>query len=367
MTIPFLDLKASYDELKPQFDAAYQRVMDSGWYVLGQEVSSFESEFADYCGAKHCIGVGNGLDALMLIIRAYGIGEGDEIIVPANTYIASLLAITYAGATPVLVEPSIQTCNIDPLKIEAKVTAKTKAIMAVHLYGQPAEMDKINHIAAQHGLKVIEDAAQAHGASFDGVRTGALGDAAGFSFYPGKNLGAFGDGGAVVTNDDELADKVRVLRNYGSEVKYHNQYQGVNSRLDELQAAFLRVKLAKMDDWNARRVAIAEYYQQHLKWDYLIETKQSYGTASTWHLYVVRSVNRDKLKQFLVTHGIASMIHYPIPPHLQPAYSSLGFGEGDFPITEKIHQQVLSLPMGPHLSMSNVVQIVDAVNVFDGA
>lgn len=365
MNIPFLDLKATYDELKPQFDAAYQRVMDSGWFVLGQEVSAFEAEFADFCGAKHCIGVGNGLDALMLIIRAYGIDEGDEIIVPANTYIASLLAITYAGATPILVEPNIQTCNIDPSKIAEKITTKTKAIMAVHLYGQPADMDGINRIAAQHGLKVIEDAAQAHGASFDGVRTGALGDAAGFSFYPGKNLGAFGDGGAIVTNDAELADKVRVLRNYGSEVKYHNQYQGVNSRLDELQAAFLRVKLSKMNEWNARRIQIAEYYQQHLVWNGLIETKQHQCTASTWHLYVVRTAQRDELQQYLAKQGIASMIHYPIPPHLQPAYHSLGFKEGGFPITEQIHQQVLSLPIGPHLHLHDVKKIVEAVNQFN--
>ncbi len=365
MTVPFLDLKTTYDELKPQFDKAYQRVMDSGWYVLGQEVSAFEEEFAGFCGAQYCVGVGNGLDALMLIIRAYGIGSGDEVIVPANTYIASLLAITYAGATPVLVEPDINTCNIDPSKIESAITPQTKAIMAVHLYGQPAEMTPINQLAKQYGLKVIEDAAQAHGARFDEVCTGVLGDAAGFSFYPGKNLGAFGDGGAVVTNDEMLADKVRVLRNYGSEIKYHNQYQGVNSRLDELQAAFLRVKLAKMNEWNARRVKIAEYYQQHLNWEAITETRQLPVTESAWHLYVVRSARRDELQAYLADCGIVSMIHYPVPPHLQPAYRSLGFQEGDFPITEQIHRQVLSLPMGPHLSVEHASEVVMAVNKFN--
>ena len=362
MMIPFLDLKATYDELKPQLDEAYQRVMDSGWYILGQEVTAFEEEFAAYCGAKHCVGVGNGLDALMLILRAYEIGEGDEVIVPANTYIASVLAITYAGATPVLVEPKDSSCNIDPDEIAKVISPKTRAIMAVHLYGQPAEMDRVNALAKQHNLKVIEDAAQAHGASYAGIRTGSLGDAAGFSFYPGKNLGAFGDGGAVVTNDAVLAERIRVLRNYGSEVKYHNQYQGVNSRLDELQAAFLRVKLSKLDQWNQRRLAHAQFYNENLSTDMLVKMKQMPLAESVWHLYVVRCGSRDELQSYLAKRGIATVIHYPIPPHLQRAYINLGYQEGDFPVSEKIHKEALSLPMGPHLTLSQIKSVVSAIN-----
>ncbi len=364
MTIPFLDLKATYDELKPQFDEAYQRVMASGWYVLGCEVEAFEAEFASYCGAKHCVGVGNGLDALMLILRAYDIGLGDEVIVPANTYIASLLAITYAGATPILVEPDKASCNIDPSQIEGAITPRTRAIMAVHLYGQPAEMDRINALAKRYNLKVVEDAAQAHGASYNGVPVGSLADAAGFSFYPGKNLGAFGDGGAVVTNDADLAERVRVLRNYGSEIKYHNQCQGVNSRLDELQAAFLRVKLSKVDEWNQRRRELAEFYNLNLNGSSLVRTEQVPLADSTWHLYVVHSDHRDDLQYYLAEKGIATVIHYPIPPHLQPAYEGLGFSTGDFPITEKMHQQVLSLPIGPHLSLQQIEYVTDIVNAF---
>ncbi len=364
MNVPFLDLKATYDELKPQFDEAYQRVMASGWYILGCEVEAFEAEFADYCGAKYCVGVGNGLDALMLILRAYDIGLGDEVIVPANTYIASLLAITYTGATPVLVEPDKASCNIDPSQIEDAITPHTRAIMAVHLYGQPAEMDRINALAKRHNLKVVEDAAQAHGASYDGVHVGSLADAAGFSFYPGKNLGAFGDGGAVVTNDADLAERVRVLRNYGSEIKYHNQCQGVNSRLDELQAAFLRVKLSKMDEWNQRRRELAEFYNLNLNWNSLVRTEQVLLADSTWHLYVVHSDYRDNFQYYLAEKGIATVIHYPVPPHLQPAYKDLGFSTGDFPITEKMHQQVLSLPIGPHLSLQQIEYVIDIINGF---
>jgi len=362
MTVPFLDLKATYDELKPQFDEAYQRVMDSGWYMLGHEVTTFEEEFAAYCGAKHCVGVGNGLDALMLILRAYGIGEGDEVIVPANTYIASLLAITYAGATPVLVEPKESSCNIDPDEISKVISPKTRAIMAVHLYGQPAEMDRINLLAKQHNLKVIEDAAQAHGASYAGIRAGSLGDAAGFSFYPGKNLGAFGDGGAVVTNDAALAERIRVLRNYGSEKKYYNQYQGVNSRLDELQAAFLRVKLNKLDEWNQRRRTLAQFYNVNLSSDVLVKMEQMPLADSSWHLYVVRCEGRDLLQHHLSERGISTVIHYPVPPHLQRAYRSLGHHNGDFPVSERLHNEVLSLPIGPHLTLSQVESVVSAIN-----
>lgn len=358
MRIPFLDLKASYDELKPMLDGAYQRVMDSGWYILGSEVDAFEQEFAHYCEAKYCIGVGNGLDALHLILRAYGIGEGDEVIVPSNTYIATWLAVTYCGAKPVPVEPDERTYNIDPARIEAAITPRTKAIMLVHLYGQPADMDAINAIAKKHNLKVIEDAAQAHGARYNGKRVGTLGDAAGFSFYPGKNLGALGDAGAVTTNDAELAERIRMLRNYGSKVKYHNEIKGFNSRLDELQAAFLREKLKVLDDWNARRSNIARYYNEHLAGTDGVSLPFVQEWAEpVWHLYVIRHPARDKLSERLADAGVHTLIHYPIPPHLQQAYAELGYREGDFPVAEAIHREVLSLPMGPQTSVEMVAQV----------
>ena len=362
MTIPFLDLKSPYLELKEELDAAYQRVMESGWYILGKEVESFESDFAAYCETKHCIGVGNGLEALHLIVRAYGIGAGDEVIVPANTYIATWLAVTHAGATPVPVEPVENTYNIDPSKIERAITPKTKAILVVHLYGQPADMDPINALARKHGLKVIEDCAQAHGARYKGRRAGGLGDAAGFSFYPGKNLGALGDGGAVTTNDPELAERIRVLRNYGSQIKYHNEVVGFNSRLDELQAALLRVKLTRLDDWNDRRRQVAAQYlkelssQQNLTLPYAPEWAEP-----VWHLFVVRHKQRDALQKSLNDAGIGSVIHYPIPPHLQPAYDSLNLKEGAFPISERMAKEVLSLPMGPHLDAAQVSKVIAAV------
>ena len=300
MKIPFLDIKASYLELKEGFDAAYQRVMDSGWYIQGEELKAFETEFAEYCGVKHCIGVGNGLDALHLILRAMDIGEGDEVIVPANTFIATWLAVTYAGATPVPVEPDERTYNIAPSKIEAAITKRTKAIMPVHLYGQPADMDPIVEIAARYNLKVIEDAAQAHGAKYKGRHTGGLGDAAGFSFYPGKNLGAFGDGGTVTTNDAELAKKVRMLGNYGSSVKYKNDIKGFNSRLDELQAAFLRVKLKKLAEWNKRRKVIANCYLNELEGvkDIILPYVPDWADP-VWHLFVVHTKERYKLQHYL--------------------------------------------------------------------
>lgn len=359
MTISFLDLKSPYLELKGELDAAYKRVMESGWYILGKEVEAFEAEFAVYCETKHCIGVGNGLEALHLIVRAYGIGSGDEVIVPANTYIASWLAVTHASATPVPVEPDERTYNIDAARIETAITPRTKAIMVVHLYGQPADMDPINALARKHGLKVIEDCAQAHGARYKGRRAGSLGDAAGFSFYPGKNLGAIGDGGAVTTNDSELAERIRVLRNYGSHIKYHNEVVGYNSRLDELQAALLRVKLTRLDEWNERRRQVAAVYmqgisgQQHLTLPYVQEWAEP-----VWHLFVVRHAQRDALQRKLTEVGIGTMIHYPIPPHLQPAYSNLNWSEGDFPVSERMANNILSLPMGPHLSGSSVERIV---------
>ena len=365
MNIPFLDMKSPYLELKSELDQAYQRVMESGWYILGQEVDKFESEFAAYCNARHCIGVANGLEALHLIVRALGIGPGDEVIVPSNTYIATWLAVSYAGATPVPVEPDEKTYNINPALIEKAITKRTKAIMPVHLYGQPADMDPIKKIAESYKLKVIEDVAQAQGALYKGKKTGILGDASGFSFYPGKNLGAFGDAGAVVTDDDEIASKVKMLRNYGSQKKYYNDVKGYNSRLDEMQAAFLRVKLMKLDEWNARRQKVAGQYLDALVGGADLNLPQVLGWAeSAWHLFVVRHPERDRLQQHLTETGIGSLIHYPIPPHLSKAYSSAGWKLGDFKISEKMAKEVLSLPMGPHLSLDDVDRIQAAVTAF---
>jgi dTDP-4-amino-4,6-dideoxygalactose transaminase len=361
MNVPFLELKPAYDEMRAEFDAAYHRVMDSGWYLLGKEIESFETEFARYCEAKHCIGVGNGLEALHLILRAYDIGEGDEVIVPSNTYIATWLAVSYAGAKPVPVEPDEKTFNLDPTKVEAAVTPRTKAVIPVHLYGQPADMDPINAIARRHGLKVIEDSAQAQGARYKGRRTGSLGDAAGHSFYPGKNLGAFGDAGAITTDDMELAARVRMLRNYGSKKKYYNEIKGYNSRLDEIQAAFLRVKLKKMDEWNDRRRAVAKgYFQKMAGLDGLILPFVPDWAEPVWHLYVVQHSRRDALQQKLTALEIGTLIHYPVPPHLSGAYADAGWTRGAFPIAEKMADSVLSLPMGPHLTVSQIAAVTDA-------
>jgi dTDP-4-amino-4,6-dideoxygalactose transaminase len=368
VNIPFLDLKSPYLELKEELDAAYHRVMESGWYILGKEVEAFEDEFATYCETRHCIGVGNGLDALHLILRAMDIGPGDEVIVPANTYIATWLAVSHAGATPVPVEPVESTYNIDPAKIEQAITPKTKAVLVVHLYGQPSDMDSINALANKHGLKVIEDCAQAHGARCRGRRVGGLGDAAGFSFYPGKNLGALGDGGAVTTNDPALAERIRSLRNYGSHVKYHNAVVGYNSRLDELQAALLRVKLAKLDEWNERRRQVASKYilglsgEQGLTLPHVPEWAES-----VWHLFVVRHVQRDALQKTLGEAGVGTMIHYPIPPHLQPAYAGLNLNDGDFPLAEQMAKEVLSLPMGPHLAGSGYSRVIATMQLVVGS
>jgi dTDP-4-amino-4,6-dideoxygalactose transaminase len=350
MRISFLELKPTYDELAPELDAAYHRVMDSGWYILGEEVEAFEREWAEYCGVKHCVGAGNGLDALHLGLRAMGVGPGDEVIVPSNTYIATWLAVSYAGATPVPIEPDVRTYNLDPARIEAAITDKTKVILPVHLYGQPADMDPILEVAAQHGLKVLEDAAQAHGARYKGKRTGGLGHAAGWSFYPGKNLGAFGDAGAFTTNDAELADKVRVLRNYGSRMKYQNEVKGFNSRLDPLQAAFLRVKLKKLDEWNARRRTVAdEYWKSLAHVPGLVLPFVPNWTEPAWHLFVVRNERRDELQRHLESHGVGTLIHYPVPPHLSEAYADSGFKQGELSAAEMLSNTVLSLPMGPHL------------------
>lgn len=362
--IPFLNMKAPYQELQEELDEAYQRVMASGWYILGEEVEAFEQEFAAYCGVRHCIGVGNGLEALHLILRAYQIGPGDEVIVPANTYIATWLAVSYAGAVLVPVEPNERTYNLDPERIEAALTPQTRAILAVHLYGQPADMDPIRALARKHRLKVIEDAAQAHGACYHTKRAGSLGDAAGWSFYPGKNLGALGDAGAVTTDDDDLAAKIRMLRNYGSQVKYHNLAKGYNSRLDELQAAFLRVKLKYLDEWNARRARLADLYCQALKSTDLGLPFVPADMQAAWHLFVVRTRQREELQKHLQANGIGTLIHYPIPPHLQPAYQELGLDPGSFPISERMADEVLSLPMGPHLSAPELEHVAGAIRSF---
>ena len=364
MNIPFLDLKTPHEELREELQEAFIKVLDSGWFIQGMQLEAFEREYAAFCGTKHCIGVGNGLDALHLILRAYEIGLGDEVIVPSNTYIATWLAASYAGAKPVPVEPDEHTYNINPALIEAAITPKTKAIMAVHLYGQPADMDAINSIALKYNLKVIEDAAQAQGAGYKGKIAGNLGDAAGHSFYPGKNLGALGDGGAITTNDDELADKLKVLRNYGSRVKYFNEVKGFNSRLDEMQAAFLRVKLRKLTEWNTRRKQIAAYYQENLDATNLVLPFVPDWADPVWHLFVVRSKNRDQLQQHLNDSSIGTVIHYPIPPHLQSAYSELNHFKGSFPVAEIIHEQVLSLPIGPHLGLANAKTVCGSVNAF---
>lgn len=362
--IQFLDLRKLNMQYNDEIKNAVGRVLESGWYILGEEVSGFEKDFAKYCGVKHCIGVANGLDALNLIIKAYGISEGDEIIVPANTYIASVLAITENGATPILVEPDPISYNIDPEQIEEKITDKTKAILAVHLYGQVANMERINEIASKFNLKVIEDAAQAHGAILKGKRTGNLGDAAGFSFYPGKNLGALGDGGAITTNDDELALKIRALRNYGSHVKYENEFKGVNSRLDEVQAAILKVKLEKLDRDNSYRQKIAGRYMEEINNSKISLPRISNGDLNShvWHLFVIRTDNRDDLQEYLKNNGVQTVIHYPIPPHKQKAYEELVGLE--LPITELIHKEVLSLPISPVLEEEEVTKIIELINKY---
>ena len=362
MNIPFLDLKVSYLELQKEFDEAYQRVMHSGYYILGEEVEAFEREFADYCGVRYCIGVGNGLEALHIILRAYEIGPGDEVIVPANTYIASWLAVTYAGARIVPVEPVPNTYNIDPERIEEAVTPATRAIMPVHLYGQPADMDPINEIAERYHLMVVPDAAQAHGARYKGNKVGALGHASGWSFYPTKNLGAFGDAGAITTDDEVLADRVRVLRNYGSQQKYYNEIQGFNSRLDPVQAAFLRVKLKYLDQWNNHRSTIARRYLESLATVpglHLPHVPE--WSEPSWHLFVVLHPQRDLIIEKLSSAGIGTLIHYPVPPHLSGAYKEQGWKRGDFPITEYIANSAVSLPLSPYIDLNSIDKIVEVI------
>lgn len=359
--IPFLDLKAPYYELKEEIDDAISRVVSSGWYIGGAEVDSFEFEYAEYCGTKHAVGVANGLDALHLALRAMGVGPQDEVIVPSNTYIATWLAVSQCGATPVPVEPDEKTYNIDPTKIEAAITPRTKVILPVHLYGQPADMDSIIAIARKHRLKILEDGAQSHGAKYKQKKIGGHGDAVAWSFYPGKNLGAMGDGGAITTNDPEIADRIRILRNYGSRVKYVNEVKGYNSRLDSIQAAMLRVKLKYLDEWNERRNVIAKKYNNELvECDLLLPFVPAY-VEPAWHLYVIQISNRDEIQDKLTRAGVGTLIHYPIPPHMQEAYINQNIQDKKFPISERLHKQVLSLPIGPHLNLAQNNEIIEAL------
>lgn len=369
MKVKFLDLSAAYSELKTEIDDAVRKVLENGWYILGENVEQFEMEFAEYCGSKYCVSVGSGLSALELILKAYQIGPGDEVIVPANTYIATVLAVNNVGAQPVFVEPNSKTYNIEPTKIEAAVTKRTKAVIAVHLYGQTADIQGIKPICERYNLKLIEDAAQAHGAEHFGKKAGSLGDAAGFSFYPSKNLGACGDGGAITTNDESIAEYVRVARNYGSERKYYNSIKGTNSRLDEIQAAILRVKLKYLDQWNARRNKIAQYYIEHMNPNYkedFILPQCSEGNEHVWHLFVVRANKRDELIKYLNAHSIGCLIHYPVPPYSQAAYKEINHISERFPLTNKLSNEIVSLPMGPHLTQQQVEYVCCVMNNFIG-
>jgi dTDP-4-amino-4,6-dideoxygalactose transaminase len=351
-------------ELDKELRAAFERVYTNSWYIEGNEDKAFEETFARYCGVDYCVGVGNGLDALMLALKALGVGEGDEVIVPSNTFIATALAVTYVGAVLVFVEPDIRTFNIDPSRIEEKITSKTKVIMPVHLYGQPCDMDSIMEIARKYGLYVVEDCAQAHGATYKGKKIGSFGDAAGFSFYPGKNLGALGDAGATVSNDEEIIKKVRALGNYGSDYKYHHIYQGNNSRLDEMQAAFLAVKLPHLNRMNEERRRIAARYLEEIKNPEIVLPYVIEDVVPVWHIFGVRCKRRDELEMFLQSRGIGTNKHYPIPMHLQECYKDLGYKEGDFPIAEEISATELSLPMYYGMTEEEIEYVIDAINAF---
>lgn len=364
MNVPFVSFLPMEKELESDLREAFNRVFTRSWYIEGQEDAAFEKAFAAFCGTKYCVGVGNGLDALMLILKALNIGEGDEVIVPSNTYIATALAVTYVGAKPVFVEPEVETFNINPSRIEAAVTPRTKAIMPVHLYGRACDMDPILSIAAKHNLRIIEDCAQAHGATYKGRKVGTFGDAAGFSFYPGKNLGALGDAGAVVTDNEDIAVKVRALGNYGSDYKYHHIYKGNNSRLDELQAAFLSAKLPHLERMNAARRQIADRYLAEIKNPAVILPVVSEGYVPVWHIFGIRCSRRDELEKHLAGQGIMTNKHYPIPMHLQECYRDLGFSEGDFPIAEEISRTELSLPMFYGMTEEQIQAVIHAVNTF---
>lgn len=364
--IKFLDLEKINNRFRDEIDSRIKTILDKGWYLQGKENETFTKNFAQYCGTKYCIGVANGLDALNLIIKAMGFGVGDEIIVPANTYIASILAITQNGCTPVLVEPDINTYNINPDLIEEKITSRTKAIMVVHLYGQAVQMEKIWELAKKYNLKIIEDSAQAHGAGINVEgqikRVGNLSDASGFSFYPGKNLGCMGDGGAVTTNDDELAQKIKAIANYGSDRKYHHIYKGVNSRLDEIQAVVLDVKLKYLDKDNQRRREISQYYRENIKNEKIILPETYNEDSHVWHVFVVRTQERDRFQQYLLDNGIQTIIHYPTPPHKQECYKE--WNSLSFPITEEIHKTIISLPISPVMTDEEVEKIVEVVNKY---
>jgi dTDP-4-amino-4,6-dideoxygalactose transaminase len=365
--IPYLDLVTPHAQLRGELSAAFEQVLDSGWLIQGQQVRAFEAEYAAWCGSAHCIGVGNGLDALQLILRGYQIGAGDEVIVPSNTFIASWLAVSLVGASPIPVEPDRRSYNLNPDLIEAAITPRTRAIMAVHLYGQIADMDAIGAVAERHGLIVIEDAAQAQGASYKGRRAGSLGAAAAHSFYPGKNLGALGDAGAITTNDAALAERLRKLGNYGSKEKYQHEMQGINSRLDELQAALLRVKLRHLDQWNRQRqVLAADYLNGLADIEALTLPWVAPECQPVWHVFALRHPQRDALRLYLQQAGIGTLIHYPVPPHLQPAYHAMGYGPGSFPLAEHIHAEELSLPLHPALSRDQVQSVIAALRRFPG-
>lgn len=360
--IPFLSLHDVNERFRTEFDAKLKEILDSGWYLQGKQNEEFCKHFAAYCGTKYCLGVANGLDALRIIIKAYGFGSGDEIIVPANTFIATVLAVSDNGCTPVFVEPDINTYCINPKLIEEKITSKTKAIMAVHLYGHACDMDEINAIAKKHNLKVIEDAAQAHGAAYKGKKVGNLGDAAGFSFYPGKNLGALGDAGGITTNDEDLYNKCKAIANYGSDYKYHHIFKGLNSRLDEMQAALLDVKLPHLDDDNARRREISKYYRENIKNSKVILPSIDNEESHVWHIFAIRTDNRDNFIKYLKENGIETNIHYPTPPHKQLAYTE--YKDLSFPVSELIHQTEVSIPMSPTLRDDEVKKIVEVINKF---
>ncbi|HVY19588.1 MAG TPA: DegT/DnrJ/EryC1/StrS family aminotransferase [Bauldia sp.] len=359
--IPFVDLKQDYAAQKEDIDAALHRVTERGWYILGAELDDFERRYAAYCETRHCMGVGNGLDALTLTLRAMDIGPGDEVIVPAHTFVATWLAVSHVGAKPVPVEPVASTFNLDPDRLEEAITPRTKAVIPVHLYGQPADMDAIVSVARSRGIKVLSDGAQAHGARYRGKPVATWGDATAWSFYPTKNLGALGDGGAVTTNDDELAEKLRSLRNYGSRVKYLNERIGWNSRLDEMQAAILATKLARLEQNNQRRRTIAATYLSELRNLTLALPEVPEWAVPVWHLFVVRHRERDTFAAKLRNLGVETAIHYPVPPHRQPAYAGMGYSPGALPVTEALHKQVVSLPIGPHLSDAQVAAVIDAV------
>lgn len=364
MNIPFVSFKPLEKELDTELRAAFEKVYTNSWYIEGKEDEKFEAAFAEYCESKYCVGTGNGLDSLMLALKALGVSSGDEVIVPSNTYIATALAVTYVGAKPVFVEPDISTFDIDPNRIEEAITSKTKAIMPVHLYGQPCDMEPIVEIAKKHNLYIVEDCAQAHGATYKGKKIGSFGDAAGFSFYPGKNLGALGDAGATVTNSKELADKVRALGNYGSDYKYHHIYQGNNSRLDEMQAAFLAAKLPVLDKVNENRRATAKKYLEGIKNKEVVLPYVPEYANPVWHIFGIRCKRRKELEEFLNSKGIGTNKHYPIPMHLQECYKDLGFKKGDFPIAEEISETELSIPMYYGMTDEEVQYVIDAINAF---